>query len=87
MKKLLTFTAIWSLALPLAAGADWPQWRGPEGTGVAPAADPPVRWSETENVRWKVPIPGRGHAAPIVWGERVYLLTAVPVEGARPPEP
>jgi outer membrane protein assembly factor BamB len=87
MKKLLTFTAIWSLVLPLAAGADWPQWRGPEGTGVAPAADPPVRWSETENVRWKVPIPGRGHAAPIVWGERVYLLTAVPVEGARPPEP
>lgn len=87
MKKLLVFTALWSLVLPLAAAADWPQWRGPEGTGAAPAADPPVRWSETENVRWKVPIPGRGNAAPIVWGDRVYVLTAVPVEGAKPPEP
>lgn len=87
MKKILTFTALWSLVLPLAVAADWPQWRGPEGTGVAPDADPPVRWSETENVRWKVAVPGRGHAAPIVWGDRVYVLTAVPVEGAQPPEP
>lgn len=61
-----------------AAGGDWPQWRGPLATGVAPAGDPPSRWSETENVRWKVGIPGHGQASPIVHGDRVFVLTAVP---------
>ena len=42
-------------------------------------ADPPVEWSETKNIRWKVEIPGRGSASPVVWGDRVFLLTAVPV--------
>ncbi len=56
----------------------WPQWRGPLGTGEAPAGDPPIRWSETESVRWKVPIPGSGTSTPIVWGETIYLQTAVP---------
>ena len=46
----------------------WPQWRGPEGNGVAPLADPPVQWSEGENVRWKIALPGTGHSTPIVWG-------------------
>ena len=61
-----------------AAGGDWPQWRGPLATGVAPASDPPSRWSETENVRWKVEIPGHGQASPIVQGNRVFVLTAIP---------
>ena len=56
----------------------WPQWRGPRGTGVAPHADPPVRWSETKNIRWKIPLPGKGHSTPIVWGDRVFVTTAVP---------
>lgn len=55
----------------------WPQWRGPAADGVAPHADPPVSWSETENVRWKVEIRGRGHASPVVWGDRVFVVTAV----------
>ncbi len=59
---------------------EWPQWRGPRGTGVAPHGDPPVTWSESENVRWKVAVPGRGHASPIVWEDRVFVLTAVEVE-------
>jgi outer membrane protein assembly factor BamB len=65
----------------------WPEWRGPNGTGVAPAAKPPVEWSEEKNVRWKVEIPGRGSASPIIWQDRVYVLTAVPAQGdpaARP---
>jgi outer membrane protein assembly factor BamB len=57
----------------------WPQWRGPLATGVAPAADPPADWSETKGVRWKTEIPGRGSSSPVVWGDRVYMLTAVPV--------
>ncbi len=60
--------------------ANWPQWRGPTFNGVAPRGDPPVRWSETENLRWKTPIEGRGQSTPIVWGERIFLVTAIPIE-------
>ena len=42
------------------AEGDWPQFRGPTGDGIAVEATPPVRWSETENIRWKVALPGRG---------------------------
>jgi outer membrane protein assembly factor BamB len=62
----------------------WPQWRGPLLTGVSPAAKPPVEWSETKNVRWKVEIPGRGSASPIVWQDRVYVLTAAAAEAPTP---
>lgn len=57
---------------------DWPQWRGPLGTGVAPGAQPPIEWSDTKNIRWKTALPGKGHSTPIVWGERVFLTTAIP---------
>ena len=65
--------------VPPEAERYWGQWRGPLGTGEAPHADPPLEWSETSNVRWKVPIPGLGSATPVVWGDRIYVLTAVPV--------
>ena len=55
----------------------WPQWRGPNGTGVALKSNPPTEWSEEKNIRWKVPVEGRSHATPIVWGDRVFLLTAI----------
>jgi outer membrane protein assembly factor BamB len=57
----------------------WAQWRGPRSSGVSATANPPLEWSETRNVRWKVAIPGRGSASPVVWGDRVFVLTAVPV--------
>ena len=57
----------------------WMQWRGPNMTGVSKTADPPIEWSENKNIRWKVEIPGRGSSSPIVWRDRVFLLTAVPV--------
>ena len=61
-----------------APGADsWGHWRGPSQTGVAAAAVP-VRWSDTSNVAWKVEIPGRGHSSPVIWGDRIFLTTAVP---------
>jgi outer membrane protein assembly factor BamB len=63
---------------PEDAARFWPQWRGPLGTGAAPHADPPVRWSESENVRWKAALPGKGHSTPAVWGGRVFVTTAVP---------
>ncbi len=60
------------------ATSNWGQWRGPLATGVSPNGTPPVEWSETKNIRWKVEVPGRGSGSPVVWGDRLYLLTAVP---------
>jgi outer membrane protein assembly factor BamB len=78
----LTAAAINSASRPTAAQTPapaWPQWRGPLATGEAPTGDPPTRWSETESVRWKVPVPGSGASTPIVWGDTIYLQTAVPI--------
>ncbi len=58
----------------------WHQWRGPRATGVAPCARPPVTWSESANVAWKVPVAGEGISTPVVWQDRVFLLTAVPTD-------
>jgi len=60
----------------------WPQWRGPYANGISRQANPPVEWSETKGIRWKVEIPGRGSSSPIVWGDRLFLLTAIPVGAA-----
>jgi outer membrane protein assembly factor BamB len=62
-----------------AAERFWPQWRGPHATGAAPHANPPLEWSETKNVRWKVEIPGRGSSSPVVWGDRLFVQSAIPV--------
>ena len=59
---------------------NWPQWRGPTWNGVAPRADPPVKWSETENLRWKTPIEGKGWATPVVWDDRIFVLTAITLD-------
>jgi len=64
---------------------NWPHWRGPLANGVAPRANPPLHWSETNNIRWKILLPGKGHSSPIVFGDSVYLLAAVPVGGAQKP--
>lgn len=59
------------------APTDWPWWRGPNRNGVADAKQqPPLKWSASENVLWKSPVPGRGHGSPAVMGERVFLATA-----------
>lgn len=58
----------------------WSKWRGPLATGVAPMASPPIEWDENRNVRWKVEIPGKGLSSPIVWGETVFVTSAVETE-------
>ena len=86
-RRRVSFVAPIGAALMLAAtiasdGAGerfWPQWRGPHATGVSRHATPPIEWSETKNVRWKVEIPGRGSSSPVVWGDHLFLLSAVPV--------
>jgi outer membrane protein assembly factor BamB len=59
-----------------AAASDWPGFRGPKGDGVAPASDPPLAWSETENVAWRTAIHGKGWSSPVVAGGEVWLTTA-----------
>src|SRR5262245_61213783 len=64
---------------------NWPQWRGPLANGVAPHGDPPVRWDQKTNVKWKTPIPGLGSATPVVWGDRIFVLTAIDTGRAADP--
>ncbi|MEL6108021.1 MAG: PQQ-binding-like beta-propeller repeat protein [Planctomycetota bacterium] len=62
---------------PPEVAVNWGHWRGPEANGVSRTATPPLEWSEDKNVVWKVPIEGQGNATPIVWGNQVFLLTAI----------
>lgn len=56
---------------------NWPRFRGPSGQGVSTETGLPLKWSETENVAWKTPIPGLGWSSPIVWGDRIFLTTGL----------
>ena len=77
----------WTLVLLVAlvacaeGRADWPHWRGEGGNGVSLTATPPVAFGPDLGLRWKAEIPGRGSSSPVVAGERVFVTTAVPVEG------
>jgi outer membrane protein assembly factor BamB len=74
----LALTAAGLTSRVSAAGpTDWPQFRGLAGAGVADASALPERWSTADNVAWAVDVPGRGWSSPIVWGDRIYLTTAV----------
>jgi len=76
-----------SLAASLCAvaqtSAHWPQWRGPFFNGMA-RGDAPTLWSDASNVKWKAQIPGRGHSTPAIWGDRIFVTTAIPTGGAGP---
>lgn len=78
----LGFAALSFLAGKVSAG-NWPQWRGPDGSGISTEKNLPSEWSPTKNIKWKTPIDGRAHSSPIVWGNRVFLTTAI--EGAEVP--
>ena len=87
---LSAFTSIFFAMIFGATSADstkpnWPRWRGPLANGVAPLAEPPVKWSETENVKWKLKIPGFGTSTPIIWEDQVFILTAIPSGKGTPP--
>jgi len=73
----VSLVLIW-LVLPLPAAENWPQFRGPGGAGRAEETRLPVRWSETENVRWKTSIHGKGWSSPVIWGDQIWLTTATP---------
>jgi len=71
--SLLLLTAHTAAAAP----PHWAQWRGPDGQGIAGDPGVPLEWSPTKNVLWKTAIPGRGYSSPVVWGDRIFLTTAI----------
>ena len=87
MRHRLVFAAFFALlgvVIHAQSTPSWPHWRGPNHTGVA-IADVPLTWSDSSNVRWKVEIPGRGMSTPVIWGDRLFLTTAIPTAPASPP--
>jgi outer membrane protein assembly factor BamB len=84
MQRIILWTACACLAStslraggPAEALDNWHQWRGPLATGMAPHGNPPIHWDDKTNIRWKTEVPGKGSATPIVWGNQIFLLTAV----------
>ena len=82
--RLSIFAAALALFLPMpsnqiAQAQNWPSWRGPNNLGVS-SSNPPIDWSRTKNIRWQTAVPGRGHSTPIIWGNQVFLLTAIPAD-------
>jgi len=59
------------------SAANWPQWRGADGSGVSTEKNLPSDWNLSKNIKWKTPISGRGHSSPIVWENKIFLTTAV----------
>lgn len=60
-----------------ACATNWPNWRGPNGDGSSPETDLPMKWSETENIRWRVDLPDHGNSTPIVWGDKIIVTQAI----------
>ncbi len=75
MHRRLLLVCAWLVPQGVASAqpANWPQWRGPEATGVTRATNLPVRWSATENVTWKLALPERSGSTPIIWNDRIFL--------------
>ncbi|MCX6855308.1 MAG: PQQ-binding-like beta-propeller repeat protein [Verrucomicrobia bacterium] len=72
--RLLCFSLVVTSA---ATAAPWPAWRGAGGNGVCEETELPLKWSATENVKWKVALPERGNSTPIVWGDQIFITQAV----------
>lgn len=82
MKRFLLFVCFIALSASVAPAQNWPSFRGLNASGVAEGQNPPTTFDATKsiNVRWKTPIPGLGHSSPIVWGDKVFITTAVSSE-------
>jgi outer membrane protein assembly factor BamB len=76
MNRALTLVALVILCFAsLARAENWPQWRGVKGDGISSEKGLPIQWTRTENIAWKLDLPGRGGATPVVWGERIFVTS------------
>ena len=94
LKRRISLAVVAAVCAGIAATAsssagNWPQWRGPDGSGISKEKNLPAEWSTTKNIKWKTPIDGRGHSSPIVWGNKIFVTTAIEgdvVPGAKAPK-
>src|SRR5277367_758684 len=80
MGSFITCFAAMFLTVEAALGSrnpDWPGYRGPTGDGISESTNVPLNWSDSNNLAWKVPIPGRGGSSPVVLLDRIWLTTAI----------
>ncbi len=89
--KLLALAAAFAIAAAGPASPDplttWPGFRGHNLSGISPATKVPERWSQKENVKWTAPIAGNGWSSPIVWGDTVYVTSAIGKKAFKQPSP
>ncbi|HET6325190.1 MAG TPA: PQQ-binding-like beta-propeller repeat protein [Planctomycetaceae bacterium] len=81
LKFIVCLALVFASFKSFAHAENWAHWRGPTGNGIAINASPPIEWSDTKNVKWKVEVPGQGLSSPIVWENRVFVTSAVPLSG------
>lgn len=77
--KLARYSAVTLVLLAFASSAradNWPQWRGPNNDGICHETGLPTKWSKSENVAWRTPLPGQAGATPVVWDDRIFLTSA-----------
>jgi len=77
---LIAFTLTVNLLQAQNNSDNWPNWRGLNFDGNSPNGTPPVEWSETKNIKWKTPIPGKGSGTPVIWGDQIFITTAVELD-------
>lgn len=75
MKQSLLIIGILAFS-PAVRAENWPSWRGPQQNGISTETGLPVSWSETKNIAWKLPLPGKGGSTPVVWDDRIFLTSA-----------
>ncbi len=80
---IIVSVCILSVLMATPRGTEWPSFRGPQATGISEGQNLPDRWngSTGENIKWKVPIPGLAHSSPVVWGDRIYVTSAISSQG------
>src|SRR5882724_5411914 len=86
MLRLLPLVLVLRLLAAPNSDDDWPRWRGPADDGMA-RGDAPVKWSDTEHVAWKYAVAGKGHSSPVIWGDTIFLTTAIPMSDPTPSDP
>jgi outer membrane protein assembly factor BamB len=85
MRKSTAFFVLFlCVSSPFALAENWAHWRGPTGNGTGGNATPPIKWTSTENIKWKVAIPGRGISSPVIWENRVFVTASAPQNGGAP---
>jgi outer membrane protein assembly factor BamB len=83
IKTTLCFGFLLAFTTSLTAGENWPQWRGPALDGSSDSTNLPVSWSDTKNIRWKTALPSWSAATPVIWGDRIFVMSGSSADEAK----